>query len=131
LTLNAFGVAASVKLGGTGAVTVRLSVTVCVKVPDVPVMVTVEVPVVAVLLAVNVSVLLVVTPVAGLNAAVTPAGSPVATRLTLPVKPLISEREIAVVPVPLCPTLKVVGERAMTKSGLVEPAAGASVAMDV
>lgn len=97
--------------------------------PEVPVIVTVEVPMVAVLLAVKVSVLLVVA-VAGLNAAVTPEGSPLAARFTLPVKPLISVSVIADVPVPLWPTLNVVGERAMTKSGVVEPAAGVNVAVD-
>ena len=57
-----------------------------VKDPDVPVMVTVEVPVVAELLAVKVTTLL---PVVGLVAkvAVTPVGSPLAARVTLPVKP--------------------------------------------
>ena len=97
--------------------------------PEVPVIVTVEVPWVAVLPAVNVSVLPVVD-VAGLNAAVTPEGNPLAARLTLPVKPLIPVNVIADVPVPPWPRLTVVGERAITKSGLVEPAAGAKVAMD-
>jgi hypothetical protein len=55
--------------GGAVAVTVRLTVAVWVKVPEVPVMVTVEVPAAAVLLAVSVSMVLA-------NAAVTPLGMP-------------------------------------------------------
>ncbi len=51
-----------------------------------PVIVTVAAPTVAVLEAVNVSVLAPVVE-AGLNAAVTPVGNPLALRATLPVKP--------------------------------------------
>lgn len=54
LMLKLVGVAARVKLGG--ALTVRLSVAVLRRVPDVPVMVTVDVPGVAELLAIMVSV---------------------------------------------------------------------------
>ena len=58
-------------------------VVVCVTLPNVPETVTVEVPVAAVELAVNVRVLKVLVLV-GLNAAVTPAGSPVAESATAP-----------------------------------------------
>jgi hypothetical protein len=66
--------------------TARLIVMVCgVNPPEVPVMTTVVVPVVAVLLAVRVKRL--VVALVEVNDAVTPAGRPVATRLTLFVKP--------------------------------------------
>jgi hypothetical protein len=66
--------------------TVRLTVVVCVKLPEVPVIVTVAVPVVAVALAVSVKALEVVAGF-GLNAAVTPVGKPDAAMVTLPLKP--------------------------------------------
>ena len=68
------------------ALTVRFTVAVCESGPEVPVMVTVLVPVVAVALALKVSVL---EPVAGfgLNAAVTPLGSALVVKLTLPANP--------------------------------------------
>ena len=68
------------------AFTVRASVVVCVKLPDVPLMVTVNLPTLAVLLAVSVNVLVVVVGL-GLNDAVTPLGSPLADKLTLPLNP--------------------------------------------
>jgi len=73
-----------VKLGGR--LTVRAMVVDAVRLPEVPVTVTVAVPVVAVLEAVSVSRL---EPVVGFvpKLAVTPAGRPVAARVTLPVKP--------------------------------------------
>lgn len=71
----------------TMVATVRLSVVVCVKLPDVPVTITAAGPVVAELLALNVKVLLLVAG-SGLNDAVTPAGSAdVTARFTLPVNP--------------------------------------------
>lgn len=70
----------------TAGFTARLMVTAWVRVPLVPVTVTFAVPVVALLEAVNVSVLVVVVD-AGLNAAVTPAGSPLIANATLPIKP--------------------------------------------
>jgi hypothetical protein len=77
--------AESEKLAG-GRVTVRLTVAVCVRLPEVPVTVTaVGPPVVAELLAVRVR-MLVVDVLVGLNAAVTPVGSvEVIARLTAPV----------------------------------------------
>jgi hypothetical protein len=80
------GEADSMKFGVVDALTVRLTVMVCVSVPDVPEMVTVEVPVAAELRAVSVSVL-VPAVLAGLKEAVTPLGNPEADKLTVPVKP--------------------------------------------
>lgn len=81
---NIAGVAAIVKL--PAETTVRLTVVVLVKVPEVPVTVTVDVPMVAELLAVSVSVV-VVCVLVGLKEAVTPLGKPAAEKLTLPLKP--------------------------------------------
>ena len=79
------GEAPRAKLGAE--LIVRASVVVAFNSSEVPVMVTVAVPVVAESLAVSVSAL---APVAGLGLkdAVTPLGSPVAVRVTPPVKPL-------------------------------------------
>ena len=68
--------------------TVRATVVVCVRLPEVPVMVTVVVPAAAVLDAVKVNVLEVVV-LEGLNEAVTPAGKPLALSATDPLKLLI------------------------------------------
>jgi hypothetical protein len=92
------GEADSAKLGV--ASTVRLTLVVCVKLPEVPVMVTVEVPRVAEALAVSVS-LLVVVPGFGLNVPVTPVGRPVAVMVTLLVKPF--RRVMVTVLVPAAP----------------------------
>jgi len=75
--------AESVKLGTK---TLRLTVVVALKEPEVPVIVRVYCPRLAVLLAVSVSMLL---PVAGfgLKDAVTPLGKPETARFTLPLKP--------------------------------------------
>jgi hypothetical protein len=86
------GVAAA----GVG-VTVRVSVVVMVKLPEVPVMVTVAVPVVAALLAARVKVLLPVVLV-GLKPAVTPLGRPEADKLTVPVKPFCGVAVMVLVP---------------------------------
>jgi hypothetical protein len=97
------------KLVGAVDVTVRLSVVVSVRLPDVPVMVTVDWPAAAELLAVSVSVLVVVVLV-GLNDAVTPVGSPEAARLTLPVKPPEGVTVIVLVLFPPCATLTLLGD---------------------
>ena len=89
------GFGASVKPGP--AVTVSDTVVVAVKLPDVPVTVTVEVPVAAEAATVSVSTLLVVDEV-GLNAAVTPVGSPDAAKLTVPVNPFAGTTVIVLVP---------------------------------
>ena len=77
--------------------TVRLTVVVAVRLPEVPVIVTVAVPVVAVGLAVRVSRLV---PVVGFvpNTGLTPLGRPDATRLTLPVNPPTSVTVMVLVP---------------------------------
>src|SRR5712692_2054129 len=83
------------------ACTVRESVVVFVKLPDVPVTVTVTVPVVAVLLPV---VLL------GLNDAVTPLGRPDADKLTLPLKPFSGVTVTVLVPIVPCDIVKLFGD---------------------
>src|ERR1700743_2724287 len=92
------GLAASVKLGVCTAVTVKLMVAVCERVPLTPVTVMVAAPRVAVLDAVKVSVLVPVVE-AGLNAAVTPAGNPLAVRATMPVNPPDGVTVIVLLPV--------------------------------
>jgi hypothetical protein len=89
-----------------------LTVVVGVKLPDVPVMITVVgPPVAAELLAASVSVLVPVTStVLGLNVAVTPLGSPLAVKFTLPVKPFAGVTVIVLVPLPPCATLTELGE---------------------
>ena len=98
------GAKASVKLGA--AVTVREMVAEALRVPDVPVTVMVEVPIVAELLAMKVSELAAVA-LAGLKTAVTPDGSPVAARETVPVKPFCPAIEIALLPVAVLAMLRV------------------------
>jgi len=97
----------------TGTVTVRAMVVVWVRLPLVPVTVTlvvpaVAVPAVAVLAAVKVSVLVPVVD-AGLKLAVTPAGSPLALKDTLPVNPPVGLTVMVAVAVPACATLTFAG----------------------
>jgi hypothetical protein len=121
LMLTELGEALMVKFGDDAAVTVSEIVVVAVKLPDVPVMVTVAVPVVAVLVAVRVRVL--VDDVGfGLKLAVTPLGSPVACRVTLPENPPTSVTVIALVLLPPCVTETLLGEADRVKLGLEEPA---------
>ena len=83
---------------GRGAeTTVRVSVVVLVKLPEMPVMVTTAVPRVAALLAARVKVLEPVV-LAGLKVGVTPAGNPEADKLTLPVNPFSGLIVTALVP---------------------------------
>jgi hypothetical protein len=70
------------------AATVRFTVTVWVILPDLPVTIIVAVPIAAFAAAVSVNALVDVVE-AGLNAAVTLAGIPVAVSLTVPVKPAV------------------------------------------
>ena len=77
--------------------TVRESVVVLIKLPEVPVMITVAVPVVAVLLAVSVSVLVLVVGFRP-NKAVTPLGRADADKVTLPLKPFCGVTVMALVP---------------------------------
>jgi hypothetical protein len=72
-------------------------------------MVMVAKPAVAVLDAVKVSVLLVVA-LAGLNDAVTPAGRPLAARLTAPLKLLMPAIVIVLLPLVPATTLRLLGE---------------------
>jgi len=89
------GAADTVKSGGP--VTVRVMVVVALRLPEVPVIVTVAVPGVAEALAVSDRTLVVVVLV-GLKDAVTPLGSPEATKLTLPVKPPAGVTVMVLVP---------------------------------
>jgi len=84
LKLTLAGVAESVKLAG-GA-TVMAIAAVLVVVPDVPVTVTMEAPGAALAAAFSVSVVVRAAVAAGLNVAVTPAGKPVAEKVTGPLK---------------------------------------------
>jgi hypothetical protein len=79
--------------------TVRLTVVVLVSPPPVPVTVTLADPVTAPLDAVNVNVLLVPLADCGLNAAVTPPGSPLALSATLLLKPATRTTVIVLVAV--------------------------------
>jgi hypothetical protein len=79
---------------------------------------TVAGPIVAVLEAVSVSVLLVPVAGFGLKLAVTPAGNPVALKVTLPVKPPICLIEIALVPLALRLIARLAGLAVIAKSGV-------------
>jgi hypothetical protein len=89
--------------------TVRESVAVLVKLPEVPVMVTVTVPVAAVLPAASVNVL-VLAVLLGLNDAATPLGRPDANKLTLPLKPFSELTVIMLVPLAPCAIVKAFGD---------------------
>lgn len=108
-TVRLVGEADSEKFGAAGALTVKLIDVVWLRVPEVPVIVTVEVPVVAVLLALNVTTLVDVVGFVP-KVAVTPAGSPDADKLTLPVNPPLGVT--VMVELPLLPwvTLRLEGE---------------------
>jgi hypothetical protein len=103
-----------VKFGGGTAVTVRETVVVFVKLPEVPVMVTVAGPATAVLVADSVNVLVFVVGL-GLKDAVTPLGKPVADKVTLPLKPFCGVTEIVLVPLAPCVIVTLVGEAASEK----------------
>jgi len=93
------GEALTLKAGVADELTVRASVVVAVRLPEVPVMVTVAAPVVAVALAVSVRTLV---PVVGFvpNVAVTPLGRPDAASVTLPLNPFTSVTVMVLVPLP-------------------------------
>jgi hypothetical protein len=95
--------AGAVRVGGTVKFcsTVRLTVVVAVRLPDVPVIVTVVVPGTAAALAAIVSTLVVLVGV-GLNTADTPVGKVEVVRLTLPLKPPTSVTVIVLLPVVPC-----------------------------
>jgi hypothetical protein len=115
------GEALTLKAGVAEEFTVRASVVVAVRLPEVPVMVTVDVPVVAVALAVKVSTLV---PVVGLvpNVAVTPLGRPDAARVTLPLNPFTSVTVMVLVPLPPWVIVRLLGESDRVKLGVEEPA---------
>ena len=96
--------------------TVRETVVVLVRPPDVPVMVTATVPVVAVLLAESVSELVFVV-LTGLNDAVTPFGRPEADRATLPLKPLRALSVMVLTPLEPCVMVRLLGEVDSVKFG--------------
>ena len=102
-------------------VTVRLSVVVCVMVPDTPLMVTVDVPVAAVALAVRVNVLVVLVGF-GENPAVTPFGNPEALKVTLPEKPPDGTTVMVLVPLLPCAMLNAAGDAVRVKFGPADPA---------
>lgn len=110
-----------VKFGVAVALTVRVSVVVAVRLPEVPVIVTVELPVVAVELAVRVRTLV---PVVGFvpKAAVTPLGRPDADRVTPPLNPPTSVTEIVLVPLLPCVIDRLLGESDKVKLGVEDPA---------
>lgn len=83
-TLTLVGDAERVNVGGP--VTVSVSLTALVRLPEVPVMVTLAEATAALLAAVNVTVLFVAV-LAGEKLAVTPVGSPDAVSATVPLKP--------------------------------------------
>ena len=95
-TLTLVGDAERVNVGGP--VTVSVSRTVLVRLPDVPLIVIVVGPAAAEAATVSVSVLLVVAA-AGLNDAVTPVGRPDAVRFTVPLKPFSGLMVMVLVPV--------------------------------
>ena len=114
------GEAERVKFAVAAALTARLRVVVCVKLPEVPVMVTVEVPVVAVLLAVRV-----MTP-EELKDAVTPEGKPEAENATVPLKPFTGVTLIVLVPLAPCASVRLLGlaerEKSAAAAGVPHPA---------
>jgi hypothetical protein len=111
-----------VKFGTGAGFTVRETVAVLVRLPEVPVIMTLTVPVVAVLLAVSVKVLVPVV-LAGLNAAVTPLGRAELVKLTLLLKPFCGVVLIVLVPLVPCVSVKLAGDAESVKFG----AAGAGV----
>jgi len=121
VTVTEVGEAAMVKVGVAGALTVRATVVVAVRLPEVPVIVTVADPVAAVLLAVSVSTLV---PVVGLvpNAAVTPLGRPDAANVTLPENPPASFTVMVLVPLLPWVTVRLLGESESVKLGVADPA---------
>jgi len=116
VTLIGFSVS-EVTVGRGGSVTVRVSVVVFVKLPEVPLIVTVTVPVIAALLAASVNVL---TAVAALepNDGVTPPGRPEADKLTLPPNPFCGV--ILMVPLPMvpCAMVRLDGDAERKKFGM-------------
>jgi hypothetical protein len=82
---------------------------VCVRFPDIPVIVTVAGPPVGAELLAEKVTTLVLLVVAGLNAAVTPLGRPLAESVTLPLKPLAGIAVMVLVVLAPCFTLTLPG----------------------
>src|SRR6266849_4460818 len=115
VTVRLLGDAERLKSGMAAAITVRLSVAVWVKLPEIPVMVREKVPVAAVLVALSVRTLVLVALV-GLNEeAVTPLGRPETDSATLPVKPFCGVTVMVLVPLPPC--VRVYGDAERLKFG--------------
>src|SRR5258708_3886201 len=111
ISVRVVGEADRLKFGTrAGALTVRLTVVVWLKVPEVPVMVTVDVPVAAEVLAVSVMML-------PAKDEVTPLGRPEAAKATLPVKPFRFVTVMALVPLAPWVMLRLVGNAERLKSG--------------
>lgn len=105
------------RLPGGGAIrTVSVIGVVAERLDDVPCTVIVAAPVGADPLMVNVSVLPLLV-LAGLNAAATPDGSPVAERVTLPENPPLPTTPIATAPVAACCKITLDGEDVREKPG--------------
>lgn len=115
------GEALTLKAGVAVELTVRESVVLADRLPEVPVMVTVDVPVVAVALAVSVNTLV---PVVGFvpNVAVTPLGKPEAAKVTLPVNPFKSFTVMVLVPLPPWVIVRLLGDAESVKLGVADPA---------
>ena len=108
--------------------TVRLTLVVCVMLPETPVTVTATVPVAAVALAVNVRLLVAVVGFVP-NAAVTPVGRPEALRVTLPAKPPIGFTVMVVEADAPCVTETELGDALSVYVGLPEQELKANDAM--
>jgi hypothetical protein len=98
--------------------TVRPTVVVRVRVPLTPVTVTVAAPIVAVAEAVKVRMLLLPEADAGLKAAVTPAGSPLAVSATLAVNPPVRVMFMVLVTLPPWFTATLAGVAESVKFGV-------------
>jgi hypothetical protein len=102
---------------GVVAVTVTVTVVLCVAAPSVPVTVTVYEPATTEHPALTVSVeLLPAATEAGLSEAVGPAGLTLAVRFTVPLPPM-AVVEMVLVPLPPCAMLTLAGLAEMEKSG--------------
>jgi len=95
---------------------VRVILTECDRLPDLPRTLTLKVPVIAELLTVSVTVLLEVEGL-GLKEAVTPVGRLDAEKLTVPVKPFVGWMVIVLVPVLPRATLRLLGDAERLKFG--------------
>jgi hypothetical protein len=107
-TVTAAGLALILKFGVPAEPTVSATVVVLVNAPETPVMATVAVAAAALLAAVNVTVVP-LDELAGAKLAVTPAGSPLALKFTVPLNPLDGVTLITDVTEPPAVTLAAAG----------------------